>query len=579
MRILFRNAVTTLTLAAILLFSIVSAVTANPSFTIGSNQYLTIHAYPHDLLRWPGNAVVFFYNPQTLPWQGDVTDIANRPSASYTSNYQSVEFATPSDYSGDPNDVRSWMQVSSYADRNRYILGGLTTTQHGKFLLEFGRTSTSMKLTALGTGRAYEDVGGQNVYYMVPFDGQTQSARADHDIKLTYANRVSGIPVGLKLHYTHKSSDVPEGYIRFTRDGQTYVSPHLTWGWATTGCNHIFGYAHINTDAFYQDHYTVFDGYRWDVQASFEMDGNYKSGIRYRTSQEDGENYSWEADTTNAHDGEYLVDELWKDRKTSDLLRAYSKVRFWQFGQLDLGVLFFLQYDRHKTVEVNKLAESEPTSIEGATEYVIETNPWFNYRYGRGYLDFGLLLELARTGMKNTHERWNSVSRSVQPDVLWSTSPYQGWSPSWESYSKGSEWFFATGFEAYSSIDIYKRLALLSRLTVLKKYTYVEKIYGNSEIPPGGTSFAFEQTHVRNDSRNETWMTGAIGFSYGFGPFQTFATLQLPLAYLLKQETKLSDAGEVLFEHEQRNMWQVQEPITTRIMVVYGIGGRPSSTY
>jgi hypothetical protein len=224
---------------------------------------------------------------------------------------------------------------------------------------------------------------------------------------------------------------------------------------------------------------------------------------------------------------------------------------------------------------VNKLSESEPTSEQKEKEYIIETNPFLNFRTGRGYLDFGLLLELSRIGMENTQTRWNGVSQSLQSNVLWSTSPYQGWSPSWESYSKGSSWFFATGFEAYSSISVYKRLALLTRLTVLRKFTRVEKTYGTSEIPTGGTSYEFQQTHLRNDSKNETWMTGSFGFSYGWGPFQTFVTLQLPLAYLLKQNTELSDNNEVLFEHSQRNMWQVQEPIASRIMIVYALGTGP----
>jgi hypothetical protein len=564
-------------LALILLVLTTSGLSANPSFTIGSNPYLTVHAYPHDILHWPDHGVVLFYNPQTLPWQGDVTDINNRPSASYTSNYQDIDFAAPSDYAGNPDDVRSWMNVSSYAYKKRFSIGGLTTSQYGKFLLELGRTSTTMELEASGTGRAYETVGDQNVYYMVPFDGQTYSTRSDNDVKITYANRFLGHPVGFKVRYFRNSSDVPEGYIRFTRDGETYISPHLTWGWATVGCNQIFGYSHINTDAFYQDQYTVFRGHQWDLQSSFEINGNFKSGIRFRTAEEDGENYTWEVDPGNQYQGQYLVDEVWKDRKSSKLLRGYSKIRLFRFGQLEVGTLFFLQYDNNTKTQVNKLTDSDPTSKEVEREYIIETNPFINYRTGRGYLDFGLLLELARIGMENTQPRWNNVSQSQQSDVLWTTSPYQGWSPSWESFSKGSSWFFATGFEAYSSISVYKRLALLSRLTVLRKFTRVEKTYGASEIPAGGSSYEFRQTHLRNDSKNETWMTGSIGFSYGLGPFQTFLTLQLPLAYLLKQNTELSDNTEVLFEHSQRNMWQVQEPIASRIMVVYALGSGPSS--
>ncbi len=47
----------------------IAKVFSNPSFTIGSNYYLTIFAYPHDLLKWPAPAVFLYYNPQRIPWQ------------------------------------------------------------------------------------------------------------------------------------------------------------------------------------------------------------------------------------------------------------------------------------------------------------------------------------------------------------------------------------------------------------------------------------------------------------------------------------------------------------------------------
>ena len=65
----------------------------------------------HDILKWPNSAVFIYYNPQTMPWQGDVTDIANRPSESYVNNYQEVEFAPPYGYQGNPANVYSWMRV------------------------------------------------------------------------------------------------------------------------------------------------------------------------------------------------------------------------------------------------------------------------------------------------------------------------------------------------------------------------------------------------------------------------------------------------------------------------------------
>jgi len=235
-------------------------------------------------------------------------------------------------------------------------------------------------------------------------------------------------------------------------------------------------------------------------------------------------------------------------------------------------VLFFAQKATYAKTAINKLADSDPGSKEDEREYAFETNPFINFKFKGGYLDFGILMELAFTSMNNTRTRWNSASGSDQKDVLWTTSPYSDWSPSWENFSKGSSWFFATGFESYSSIGIYKRLSLLLRLTVLRKFTRINKIYGESVIPDGGSSFEFHQTHKRNNFRNETWMTGSFGISYGWGPVQIFCTLQLPLAYLIKQRTKLHDNTSQLFDHSKRNLWQVQEPTTMRILFVYALG-------
>jgi hypothetical protein len=420
------------------------AIFANPSFTIGGNQYLTIFAYPHDILRWPDSGIFLYLNPQTLPWQGDVTDINNRPSESYIHNYQDVEFAAPSDYQGNPIDIHSWMRVSAYVYKMKSTIGGLYNTKFGKFLLELENTSLGMELTSEGVGRAYEDIDGTTEYFIVPFRGETNADKNNYGLKFIYANYLFENPFGLKFNYIKKSSDIPRGYIKFSREGEAYDLPHLTWGWATTGCNHIFGYSHINTDAFFQNNYSVFDGYQMDLQASYEYNGNYKTGIRYRRNREDGENYRWMYDEGSEYEGNYHIDQYWQDRKFGDLIRGYSKIRFWEIGNLDAGFLFFLQYASYATKAVNKITESDPASEEGEQEFIIETNPFFNYRFEGGYLDFGILLELSRTEMKNTRTRWNSVSRSDQKNVLWSTSPYMGWTTSWENFSKGSKWFFAT---------------------------------------------------------------------------------------------------------------------------------------
>jgi hypothetical protein len=524
---------------------------ANPSFTIGSNHYLTTFAYPHDILKWPEQGVFLLYNPQTLPWQGDVTNISNRPSESYVNNYQQVEFAPPYGYQGDPNDVRSWMRVSGYAHKSHVTLGGLYYLRFGKVLFELGKTSLNMNLYAEGQGRATEDVDGNSVYHMVPFNAQTLADKNDYNLKLIFANC---------------------GYVAFNKDGQAYKCPHLTWGWATKGCNQIFGYSHINTDAFFQNSYSVFQGHQLDVQMSYEHNGNYKTGIRYRKNREDGENYRWQYDEGSEILGNYYVDQKWRDRKIGDMIRAYSKVRFWRIRNLDAGFLFFVQRGTYSNMPVNKISGSKSSSRKKEKEFILETNPYFNYKFKGGYLDFGILLELSKTSITNASDRWNPVSGADQANVLKSSSPYSGWSPSWESFSRGSVWFFATGFESYSSIAVHKRLSLLARLTYLRKFSSITKQYGSSELPDGAKSYVFQQTHQRNNSKNENWITGSLGISYGRGPVQLFVTLQFPLAYLVKQKTKLSGPDEKLFEHEKRNMWQVQQPTTMRILMVYALG-------
>ena len=53
------------------------------------------------------------------------------------------------------------------------------------------------------------------------------------------------------------------------------------------------------------------------------------------------------------------------------LFRAYSKVRFWRWGDLDAGVLFFGQLASFSTQKVNKLTDSDPASNQGQFEFIL----------------------------------------------------------------------------------------------------------------------------------------------------------------------------------------------------------------
>ena len=556
-----------------LLLIFISSASANPHFTIGSNPYYTYVAYPHDILYWPNAAVFTHFYPQTLPWQGHVTNLSQRPNDTYISNYNYFDFPVPNGYTGDPNAIKSYMQASSYVYQNRISLGGIyNLKEYGKVFLELGTTQIDMEQRVEGIVRNNETME------LIPVSQRTDGLRSSYDFQLIYANYLFGNPIGFKAQYQTINMDAPESEIRFTRNGQETVSNHLTWGWTTTPCAHIFETSHQNFDAWFLNDYTLYSGGQLDLQLSYEIE-DHKSAIRFRSRNESGQTYYWQSslpDSIPGADfvGSYVTDDRYQDEIADDLIRAYSKIRFWKIGDANLGLLFFLQYaDRdNNRVSTVEEANSEPLSSDSENEYTIEVNPWLNYKFGKSYFDFGILFEFSITDMANTAPRWNGVIGARENGVIRNSSPYEGgFTPSWESFSQGNYKFFATGFEASTAINISGRFFALASILLLRKYSYITKEYGSSDIPEGGNEYVFTATHTRDDYKNETWMAGSIGIAYGWGPLQLLATMHLPLAYLLEKNTQLSDNSTTLVDLTQGNVWQVQEPVSFRFLVIFGL--------
>jgi len=545
---------------------------ANPHFTIGSNRYYTFIAYPHDILFWPNKAVFSYYYPQTLPWQGHVTNLSERPNDTYISNYNYFDFPVPDGYTGDPNAVKSYMRASSYAFQNRFSVGGIWNfNEWGKVYLELGTTQINMEQNVDGVVR------NNTTMELIPVTARTDAMRSSYDFHFVYANYLFGNPIGFRAQYQTKSTKAPESEIRYVRNGVETKSNHLTWGWTTTPCAHIFGTSSQNFDAWFLNDYTLFEGGQLDLQMSCEYN-NHKSAIRYRSRRELGQTYYWQSSLPDSVPnsnfvGSYITDDRYEDEIADDLIRAYSKIPFWKIGDADIGLLFFLQYaDRdYNTVSKNRDLNSDPLSSDSENEYTIEVNPWLNYKFGKSYFDFGILFELSTSAMENTSPRWNGSMGATENGVIRNSSPYEGgFTPSWESFSKGSNTFFATGFEASTSINITGRFSALASVLLLRKYSFINKEYGSSAVPDGGNKYVFTPTHNRDDYKNETWMAGSIGIAYGLGPIQIITTMHLPLAYLLEKNTTLADNNTTLVDLTQRNVWGVQEPVSFRFLLIFG---------
>jgi hypothetical protein len=547
---------------------------ANPFFTIGSNPFYTFNGFPHDILKWPAKAAFMYLYPQTLPWQGNVTNISERPNDTYISNYNNFDFPVPDGYTGDPKTIRSYMRASGYAYNNRYSVGTVWSYgDWGKIYLEVGTNRVDLELRAEGVVR------NNNTLELIPVNARTDASRRYYDIQFIYANYLFGNPFGLRLQYQDKKTYAPSSEITYMRNGNVVTSDHITWGWTTTPCAHIFQTSSQNFDAWFLNDYTLYKGGQLDLQLSYEA-GDHKSAVRYRRNREHGQRYYWRSNVADSipganFNGTYITDLRYEDEIANDLIRAYSKIRFWKVGDADAGVLFFVQYaDRdNNTVSTDKGRDSDPLDTDAETEYTIEVNPWLTYRFGpKSYFDFGLLCELSTTSLENTSPRWNGVVAATQKGIVRSSSPYEsGFSPSWETFSQGRYNFVAMGMEASTSINISGRFNVLASLLVLRKYSFLRKEYGSSIIPAGASEYVFNASHVRHDYKNETWMNGSIGISYGLGPAQVIATMQLPLAYLLVKSTDLWESATQLIDLTQRNVWAVQEPIGFRVLLVFGL--------
>ncbi len=550
---------------------------SNPHFTIGSNPYYTIVGFPHDILRWPSKGFFIQYIPQTLPWHGNVTKIDERPNDTYISNYTNFEFPAPTNYTGNPNDVRSYLKVGSYVYNNRYSAGGIWNFyDYGKIYFEVGTNTLSMEQNVEGIVRNNETLE------RIPLSAFTKAHQSFYDAQLIYANTLFEIPIGAKVQYRSKTSEYPSSMIKFVRNNTEIVSNRLTWGWTTSPCAHIFrNYGeefNQNFDAWFLNQFTVFHGYQLDLQLSGEYK-NTKSGIRYRRIHEFGKEYTWQSSISPQEPfsnflGSYSTDSRYEDESDIEFIRAYSKVRFWQLNNLDLGILFFLQYgkDYNNSISTNRSINSDPLSSDQIREFIVEVNPWLNYKLQNGYFDVGLLFEISYTSMRNIAPRWNSSLGVTEKEVIRNSSPYEyGFSPSWESFSQGRNVFFATGIEAASSINIIGRFSTLATLLILKKYSFITKEYGQSAIPSYGGNYNFQRSHQRDDFKNETWITGSIGFMHGYGPLQLLATMNFPLAYLLEKHTTLKRNIEKILSMEQHNVWAVQQPVSFRFMLIFGL--------
>jgi hypothetical protein len=548
---------------------------AKPSFTITGDPQAAFFAFPHKLTLLPAPALYLSLNYGPLPWMGNITNPALRPNDSYTSNYQSVQFDTPADYTGDPASVDSWAEFNGTNDLYTAALGFIGRTGSWSYMAEVSGSFNSMQLKAAGIARGYSEAAGARLYSLVPFSANTSNTQGTFTGTVALAMPLSGIPVGFKLEGEYIPPNTVAGGFSKTKDGVETANGHLTWGWATTGCSNIFGFEHRDDviDSFFLDSYDVVSGLRLNAQGSAQLPFA-EPGLRLRYSDLSGNTYAWNDATVS-----YQTNEAVKLEKRQGMIRGYSAFDLIKEKALTIGVLGFLEYDANRSAYQPRDtmgATTMPTSWKDESDYVLEANPYLNAVLGeRSYLDFGLLLEGAYQRFDTKYARWSSALGSLV-EAYQDSSPIHGWSQYWEGFSKNDQGFFATGFEAVYRLGITKEVSLTATTLSLLKLTGERKDYGSSTGDPGEYASKF----VRSGYKRELWLTGSFGVNVLLGGVVSTIAVDLPLAYLLYQTTKLTDlaTSAVIFDHEKANVFQVQEPVKLRATVSLLLGNPAGST-
>ncbi len=551
----------------LLLIAHASFLSANPSFTIGSNPYLTIFGFPHKLLEWevPATTIGLYYFP--APWQGNINDPAARPSDSYTTNYQSVDFAAPEDYTG-TGDMSSYGLFGGYYDLYQLTGGRVFRLWDFVASLSLGGEYHRMSLQASGRARGYsEDAGGNRTYSVAVFDAKTENSRLAVLAAGILAGTFAELPFGLKLEAKYFFPNTVNGYFNWTKDGVSHDSGRLTWGWATVGCGNVFGFEHREDiiDTFYLDTFDVTSGLQADLQGSLRH-GMFESAIRTRISRFLGDRYDW-----NAAQVKYVTDPNTQVSNEKNMIRAYSKMSFIREDPVNAGLLAFVEYDNNREAIIPRNAGSgfEPSSWFGKQGVFLECNPFLNLKIGKyGYLDIGVLAELGYEPSEYKVMRWSGVAGG-NVETYANSTPYEGWTQYWESYSNDHLFFFATGFEASHGLPVMREISLLTSVLSQFKLTWDRKSYGDGGV--SGASATYAEHYYRWNFKRELWMTGSFGVMYRPGDsWNCTVLIQFPLAYLLYATTDLRDTGGTsLFNHEKSNLFQVQESFKIRANVSF----------
>ena len=558
---------------SILLVFILLLITGFPVsarvFFIGSSPFLSIIAFPQDVLLFTDPMISYSLGYKRLPWWGDVDEPGARPNESYTSTKQDVSFVRAE---GDDEDSH-FSQAGAIHTLTNHVQYTHFWNPQVVQLFSFGYDLDSLSASASGNLRAQD---GEDVQF-IPFEYQAQHLIGNFDLQTILGFPLGGLPFGIKGHFGFQTTHSLENSFSAEVDGEDIESNRLLWGWSTTGCNKIFGYSHINGDAWFQNSYSIGPLYQLDFQLGLTLP-DAKIGGRFRYATSEATQYEWQADEdedilVSHFEGEYEA-EKWA-RTTRDIMgRIYSNVTWKRTEQYALNTLFFLGYERR--LALNTLAENtdiEKNSRETSHHFILEANPNVNLFLGRGVvIDAALLLEYGRARFDNTHDYWIS-GVGGETEGYWNSAVYLGDEYWWESFSYADESFVDFGLDCSMMLPIFRRpphdLALTLIFFLNSKFTYLSKAFGVNEMK--GDDLRFSVDNYRDNFRREIWLNTVLGLAYRSEKIAARLDFFEPLIYSLFFRTFVTDPDrdDALYKNEVSRNLAVQEGFEIRLTMSF----------
>ena len=543
-------------------------------FFVGSNPYLSYSAFPQDLLRFASPFVSYSISYQHLPWWGDIDEPTKKPNDTYIA-------IAEKNLNEKSNNSYFKHAASIHVAQSSFGLFQ-TLTSNISSLAEFGYILSSQGSVASGNLTCAENGS------FIPFSYAVHNSLHEGFIRWTCGLYSWGIPCGIKVQATMYNLSNPDVEFRFQKDARAYRSPRLLWGWSTKGCNHIFGTANTDGDAWLQNEYTQGPLIQTDIQIGATV-SRFKNGIRLRYIYGSQDQYSWVQDSSTLQSipdqkiwqnfsGSYKKSQ-WLKITHDLLLRLYTNVDVLKSNFYVFKTLFFLGLEN--ATAQNALSDNSAIVDDRKDKrknVIIEINPnisLFNPRNSDiAFFDGGILLEYSYTHFANIGEYYISGGRK---EGYRNSQVYVGKEYSWESFSYAHEHFYDAGFDMNMTLPLYQKdrsvVALGIVLFANSKITYLTKSYGTTTVD--GTVLTYTSDNLRKNKKTEFWFNSALSIHCMQSIYHFRLDVIEPLLYSLTPSTKVigNDLKTKLYESSTSGNWVSQQGVKINLSITYKLPG------